>query len=176
MPTIQYPRTGLNIDLDQDNGLVKITPFDQASADAAKEHGDPVTFNAEDIHPDLIPRVGLFGLSSLLQTRTSSLSTEGADARIEGMKEVFRQISVHGDGKWEKTRVVGSPVVSAEVEALADLRGVSIPDIQESLKRYSKDDRAKILANDAVKVKADELRKARATKSDEASPDLSDLL
>ena len=61
-----------------------------------------------------------------------------------------------------KERVVGAPIVSAEVEALAELMSISIVDAQRSLAAYSKEQRKVILSNEKVVAAGKLLREKRA--------------
>ena len=77
------------------------------------------------------------------------------------MREVFSQLA---SGQWKKERVVGAPTVSAEVEALAQLKGISIPDAQRALRAYAPEQREKIMAN--AKIKAAREKEAPETLDD----------
>lgn len=124
---------------------------------------------ASEIHENIRTDVGLYGLSKLLQDRTSE--TPAGPGKVSAMQEVMALLAA---GTWEKERQVGAPVVSAEVEALAAIYKKTVPEIQAALKGYSAEQRKDILASKPVIAKAAEIRKAR-----EATPaptlDLSQL-
>lgn len=132
------------------------------------EEVDSRSFAADSIHESLTKKTLLYGVSKLLQDRSSDVKA-GVD-KLDAMGEVHDQL---GAGTWEKARVVGAPVVSAEVEALAEIKGISISDAQRALKRYDKEGRATILASDVIIAKAAEIREARKTVE---TTDLDDLL
>jgi len=131
---------------------------------------DTGSFGVDGVHDDISSKVALYGLSKLLQDRSSSVPT-GPD-KLAAMNEVFAQLAT---GEWNKERTRGASVVSAEVEALAAIKGHSIPDIQRALKGYTAEQKDKIFASDVVKTKAAEIRAAREG-SDEVAVDLADML
>lgn len=120
------------------------------------------TYEAAKVHANLRAQVGLYGLSKLLFDRTSDVNfTDEAvtpERKIAALDEVFDLL---GTGVWEKERKGGAPVVSAEVEALAEVKGVSVSEIQVALRKYTKEQREKILANPKVVELAAAKRKAR---------------
>ncbi|MCK5713926.1 MAG: hypothetical protein KAI25_14485, partial [Hyphomicrobiaceae bacterium] len=75
---------------------------------------DSHSFAASGIHDDLKQLTALYGLSKLLQDRSSDVKT--GPEKLSAMKGVAEQLS---SGQWQKERKVGAPTVSAEVEALA---------------------------------------------------------
>lgn len=117
---------------------------------------DTGSFPASEIHDDLKSHVALYGYSKLLQDRTSDTPT-GPD-KLAAMKDTAAQFAA---GQWQKERKVGAPTVSAEVEALAQLKSISIPQAQAALRRYDKAQREKILSNDQIVALAKEIRAAR---------------
>jgi len=100
----------------------------------------------------------LYGFNKLLSDRTSEFSKNHAE-RLEKMEEV---VALLASDQWRSgSRASTSGTVSPEVEALAELKGVTIPEIQKALKQYSKEQREKILANDKVAEKAERIRQER---------------
>lgn len=162
-----YPHQGLDVTLDEENATVVVKAYEQGSADADKVIIDERKFPASDLHDDVQTFTFLYGLSKILQDRCSGISV--SDGKMEEMDEVFSMLKA---GKKNRERQVGAPVVSAEVEALAALKGVSIPDIQRALSKYPADVRKNILANEQVKAKADEIRAAREEGPDTSLDDL----
>lgn len=70
------------------------------------------------------------------------------------------------EGEWEKEREGGGPTVSAEVEALAELKGCGVAAIQKALREYDDETRKKILARPEVQKIADRIRKDRVVAAD----------
>lgn len=114
------------------------------------------SFAAIEVHENLRTDVALYGLSKLLQDRSSD--TPVGPEKIAAMKEVLAQLKA---GQWAKERKVGAAVVSAEVEALARLKSISVPAAQAALKQYPKEAREKILANPQIKDLASQIRAER---------------
>ena len=107
--------------------------------------------------PDLIQaQVSLYGLNKLLSDRTS-VHTDKLE-KLDAMHEVLEQLM---SGTWAKERVVGAMITGVAVEALAQLRDMSIPQVQAALAAYDKDKREQILGNDAVVKLAAEIKAAR---------------
>jgi hypothetical protein len=115
-------------------------------------------FEASKIGENVRPDVALYGLSKLLQDRSSD--TPAGPGKLNAMREVFALLE---SGTWERERKAGAPVVSAEVEALAALKGVAVAEIQTALRKYTKEQREQILANPAVVERAKAIRASRET-------------
>lgn len=154
MPKDEKNPFGLKIDLDPENE--KITVIVRKRDGENFVDVETEDFKIEDVAEELRPNVGCYGLSKILQDRTSEVKA-GPD-KMAAMREVMSQLTA---GQWEKERVVGAPTVSAEVEALAKLKGITIPDAQRALKKYAADVREKILANPQVVELAAAIRKER---------------
>lgn len=90
--------------------------------------------------------------------------------RLEMMIEGFEQLM---NGQWAKPREGGGPVVSAEVEALAQIKGKSVGWVQKNLREYDDATRAKILSNPAIVKLAAKIRDERA---DADGIDLEDMI
>lgn len=126
------------------------------------------TFNFDDLPEELDGKFMELGRKTKLVNFAASAKSEDRD-RLDMIREGWQQLL---DGVWEKEREGGGPTVSAEVEALAEIKGISVADAQKALRGYDKEARAKILANPKIKAKADQIRKAR-----EAEPvSLGDLM
>lgn len=106
---------------------------------------DKRSFAHGGVHSDLLPFVALYGLSKLLQDRSSEV--KAGPEKLNALQEVYDQLVA---GQKEKARVVGTQVVSAEVEALAQLKGIDVPSAQRALKNYDKEQRDKILSNPKI--------------------------
>lgn len=153
MPVSDNPYR-LSIELNKDKVAVIIT-VKKREDDSVVETAE---FPASDIHANLRTDVGLYGLSKLLQDRTSQV--DAGPGKIAAMRELADQLKA---GVWEKERKVGAPIVSAEVEALAQLKQITVPEAQGALRAYSKEVRAKILANPRIVEAAAAIRAARAS-------------
>jgi len=89
--------------------------------------------------------------------------------RIEMIQTGFERLK---DGEWEKEREGGGPTVSAEVEALAKIKGKPVAAIQKALQAYDKATRAAILANAKVVEEAAKIKAARES----VTVDLGDMV
>ena len=111
--------------------------------------------------------ISLYGLSKFLQDRASD--SEAGPEKFATMDEYFALLV---SGVWEKERQVGSPVVSPEVEAVARIKGISVPDAQRALKKYDAETKAKILGSEKVQTIAAQIR---AERDNAQAVDLGDL-
>jgi len=152
-------KIGTSVDLDDSTAAVIVTLKNKDGDD--DETLGSGTFPLAEVHSDLQTRVALYGLSKILQDRTSDSSMK--DSRLDEMKEVFARLV---EGQWAKAREAGGPTISAEVEALAALQGVSVADVQKSLRRYDDASKQKILNNPTVKAKAAEILASRNAEGD----------
>ncbi len=116
-------------------------------------------FTFEDLptEGDIADRVSLYGLNKLLTDRTSEEKDKAT--KLDKMVEVFDLLC---SGEWSKERVVGAIVVSVDVEALAQIKELSVPQAQAALAAYDKEVRAKILGSEQVQKVAQEIRELRA--------------
>jgi hypothetical protein len=121
---------------------------------------------SEVVASNLHKNVALYGLSKLLQDRSSDIPT--GPGKLVAMREVAALLQ---SGEWERERKVGAPVVRPEVEALAQFKGVPVGDIQNALRKYDKAARDAILANPKIVELAAKIKAAR----ENAAVDLSDL-
>jgi hypothetical protein len=131
---------------------------------------DTAAFGLDGIHESIRQQSDLYGLSKLLQDRSSSVPT-GPD-KLAAMNSVYAQFVA---GEWEKERTRGAMVVSAEVEALAEMKGVSISSIQKTLASLTKEQKDSIFANPKVKKAADAIRTNREEAVDVDLTDLTDV-
>ncbi len=153
----------LSVDLNADQMSVDVSVKERESDEVIDSH----SFAASGIHDDLKQLTALYGLSKLLQDRSSDVKT--GPEKLSAMKGVAEQLS---SGQWQKERKVGAPTVSAEVEALAQFKGITIPQAQAALRRYDKSARDQILGHASIQELATTIREARDT---ETVADLSDL-
>jgi len=147
----------LKVDLNGDTNAVEVTVREKNDK-GEFEAIDTGSFPISDVSDDIMAQVTLYGLSKLLQDRSSD--TKAGPDKLAAMSEVAAQLAA---GQWERERKAGAPTVSAEVEALAAIKGCSVADIQKSLRKFTKEQKEKILANPAVVAKADEIRTSRDT-------------
>jgi len=135
------------------------------SDDVVQESSDTFRFNA--LSDEFQKRTSLHGLNTLLQQRTSG--TTIANGKLASMEEYYARLVA---GEWAKERVGGPGVVSAEVEAVATLKKVSIPAAQKALKSLDEATRKKVLENPQVVKLAAEIKAKREAG---AEVDLADL-
>lgn len=131
---------------------------------------DSSTFQYGGISDTVRDNVNLYGLSKLIQDRSSEV--KAGPEKLSALREVFEQLVA---GQWEKARVVGTPIVSAEIEALAQIKGIDIPTAQKALKQYDKEQKERILSNPAIVARAAQIEAERAAASGPAVG-LDDLL
>lgn len=163
MPITEKSAYRLAVELAVDAGLVKVEVIE-------RESGNVVTnrdFDSNELPESIRPQVGLYGLSKLLQDRSSD--TDSGPEKLDAMSEVFEMLKA---GQWERERKTGAPVVSAEVEALAELKSITVAQAQAALRKYTKDQRDKILSNPTIVEKAKAIRASRET----TEVDLGDLV
>lgn len=127
------------------------------------------TFDFEALPEDgeIRDKVSLYGLNKLLTDRTSEKKDK--IAKLDAMQEVFARLQA---GEWAKERQVGAPVVSVFVEALAELKKISVPAAQKALAAYSKEVREKILSNQKVVEIAERIKEEREASEEVKLDDL----
>jgi len=118
----------------------------------------------------------LYGLNKALSDRTSEQAKLVKDQqdpapRIEAMDEVY---NLFASNQWKADRsgggASGVPVV---VEAIAEVKGIDIPEAQRSWKATDEETREAIKANETVQAKMEEIRDRRKEQTE--TTDLSDL-
>jgi len=168
-----YRRTNMGLkynmsyDFDVENMVVTATLKSKDEETEAVDVVDTKAYGFNSVHENLRNQTALYGLSKLIQDRSSDVKA-GPD-KLQAMQEVLEQLT---EGKWEKARVVGAPTVSAEVEALAEVKGISIPDAQKALRKYDKAQREQILGNPAIVERAKAIRARREEAEDVSLDDL----
>ena len=113
-------------------------------------------YNLAHIPADNSAHVHAYGLNKVLTDRTSDQKIKSV--KLQEMDKVFALLC---SGEWAKERVVGAPIVSAEVEALAFIMKLSVPEAQAALAAYPQEQRGKILANEEVVRGAAAIREGR---------------
>ncbi|KKK89163.1 hypothetical protein LCGC14_2735870 [marine sediment metagenome] len=98
-------------------------------------------YKLSDIPADNSAHVHAYGLNKVLTDRTSD--EKDKVAKLTAMDEVFDLLCA---GEWAKERQVGAVVVSPEVEALAEIMDLTIPETQAALAAYEEPDRFEIPA------------------------------
>lgn len=157
----------LKVDLNEETMAVDITIRERS------DDGDELTpianesFPTSKIEASLIPKVTLYGWSKILQDRASGETGLNKVPRMREVEEAFAQ------GNWELERRGGGPTVSAEVEALAQLKNVDVGAIQKTLQGLTADQRERALTHPTVVERAKQIRADRETG---AEVDISDLL
>lgn len=154
MPITEKSVYRLSVELKAEEAQVLVQVVERESGDIVETE----TFEARSIPDNIKTNVALYGLSKLLQDRSSD--TDSGPDKLDAMREVYTMLR---EGKWEKERRAGSPVVSAEVEALAGIKKITVAQAQAALRKYTKEQRDKILSNEAIVLKAKEIRAARET-------------
>ena len=128
------------------------------------------SFDMGELSAENQTRIALYGLNKLLTDRTSD--DKDKLAKLANMQGVFDFLVT---GEWAKERAVGAVIVSPEVEALAIMQEMSIPDTQAALAQYDKDVRKAILGREDVQEAAKVIRDSRKRK-DAAVKTLDDLI
>lgn len=154
MPINEKSAFRLSVELKADDATVNVSVIERESGDVVESE----SFNAKELPDNIRPTVALYGLSKLLQDRSSD--TDSGPEKLDAMREVFAMFKA---GQYERERKAGAPVVSAEVEALATLKRITVAQAQAALRKYTKEQREKILGNAAIVEKAKEIRAARGT-------------
>jgi len=119
---------------------------------------DETVFSFRKVHATLQARTSLYGLKKILMDRTSQVK-ENPEAKLAAMADVMARLET---GEWSAERQGGGlGVVSVEVQALAQVKGITVPDAQLALKSYTKEQREKILSSAKVQEAAKALRAQR---------------
>lgn len=165
---------GLMRVLNDDGRLLHIALHKGKPSEAAKDSElvlkrtmrAPTRFDMPDTMAD---RVFDYGLAKLGMDRASQV-----DMGLEKIDRIDQVWSDLCDGIWERESVRGAPVVAAWIEAIAEIKGASVADIQKSLKGMTDEQRDAIKANPKVAKLAAEIAERR--KADESDVDLGDLI
>ncbi len=164
----ELSKYGVSVSLDTEALTVTVTQFERSqdadgNVDPSGDKTDVATeaFAFDSLAPNAQAFAQCYGLSKLLQDRTSDLSKDRG--RVAAMKEVYDRFCA---GQLEKEREASGPTVSVEVEALATLQGVPVAVIQKKLRTYTAEQREKILSHPKVTAKAEEISAARSEADD----------
>lgn len=135
--------------------LHKGTPT-EATKDKALILGRVEVPDERDVHPSMRGLVWDYGIAKLGMDRASQF--DGLD-KLDKIQQVYDDLC---EGVWERESKRGSVIVAAWIEALAEVKGATIPEIQASLKGYTDEQKDKIKANPAVVAKTQEVVNRRA--------------
>lgn len=142
----------MKVSYDVENMVVVFSVHDEKQCLESKR----VSFADLPSEGDIADRVSLYGLNKLLTDRTSDQKDKLV--KLDDMSEVMDLLV---SGEWSKERVVGAPVTGPEVEALAQLKELTVPQTQAALAAYDKETRKAILANKEVVELAAKIRAVR---------------
>lgn len=101
------------------------------------------------------------GMQVHLEQRTSQDMAEGPDVTLKARLTLWQNICAVGH-EYKEPREGGIGTVSAEVQALANLKGVAVSAIQKKRKEYSKEKWAKMLQHPDIQAEAEKVRAERA--------------
>lgn len=145
---------------------VRFVWVDKATEQALHSWTADLTSVAESLEDS----VYCYGGSKLLMDRTSQLSASASpQERAAAMAAVLKHLAA---GEWTAERKSTGPLVSAEVQALAEIKNVSVAAIQATLRTLEPAQKEKVLATVRAKHAAI-VAKYEGGKG--ASVDLSDI-
>lgn len=155
-------------DLNTDEGTATATLKQKNEESGEMEVLDSETFDVATIEQaGLGSQVALYGLSKVLQDRASS---ESGPDKLEAMKSEYDQLA---QGQWKSTGGgQGSGGISPVVEAIANLKGISLNAAAKSYKALSKQQKEAVKANPQV---AEEIERVKAERQSSGEADLTDL-
>lgn len=144
-------------ELDEENNVAVATVRKYNPESEEYEDFDSRSFALDSVR-QLQDKIALYGLSKVLQDRSSS--TPSGPEKLDTMENVFGKLQ---QGEWRAAREGGGGGggISPEVEAVAEIKDISIAQAQKALKAMSKEDRAKVKENPKVKEVADRIREER---------------
>ena len=165
---------GLMRMVDEDGRLMAIALHKGKPSEAKADSGLIISRTAraprwDDIPSEMAYRVFDYGLAKLGMDRASQVDM-GLD-KITRINQVWDDLC---DGIWEREATRTGPVVAAWIEALAEIKGATVADIQKSLKAYTDEQKEAIKANPRVAKRAEEIANERKESGGEV--DLDDLI
>lgn len=125
-------------------------------------------FNANRLPANVVEWLTMYGLKQKLADTVSDV--EDTDGKLEGMRAMFDRLM---QGETSMERSSGSRQVAAWIEAVAELKGVSIAAVQATLKSYTEAQKKKLRESDKVKAKTAAIEEQRKNAT---SVDMDDLL
>jgi hypothetical protein len=158
----------LSVTLNVETGSVDVVQSKRTEGDSDNEVIGNRSYPIADIGSSCRLQSDLYGASKKLQDSTSADSK--SEHRLVAMDEVWERLKAD---QWEKPREAGGPTVSAEIEALAELKNAPVAAIQKTLRDLTPEQRERIMANPTVVAKAAEIKQRR---EEGVSVDLGELM
>ncbi|QGH73581.1 MAG: hypothetical protein [Siphoviridae sp. ct7UA22] len=117
---------------------------------------ESVAFNFNDLPTEIKDRVSLYGLSKLLQDRTSQLSAHGLKAKLDGCKSYYEVLLV---GNWSATRKTAAPSAALDRVAIlcaviAGEKGASVAAVAAMFSALPKEKQNALLGKYAERINA----------------------
>lgn len=161
--------------LSEEEMTVTMQVIDRNEDDENAQVVESYVIDAKKFPETLRSKIFLTGVRALFAERTSDVTFGGSkkhtpEQKISAYATVDAQLQ---KGEWERERKPVSPVVSAEVEALAELTENTVAEIQATLRGMTKEDREATLAHEEVQARAKEIRARRDATTAAGGVDLS---
>lgn len=138
----------VKVDFDEPNRKILFQWIDRNTEKLLHSYTADLTTVAESLEDSVF----CYGGSKLLMDRTSQLSASASpQERAAGMAAVLAHLA---NGEWTAERKSTGPTVSAEVQALAEIKSVSVAAIQATLRTLDAEQKSKVLANVRAKYAA----------------------
>ena len=145
-----------------------VTWFDRATEKAV------MTIQLGEIEPEHMDKARQFftcyGMQKFLEDRTSGVKG-GVTAKVTARVALWEQICEHGHTFRAEGNRAG-PTVSAEVEAIAEIKGISVSAAQKALAEYDEETRERIKSSETVQKVAERIK---AERKEAEGVDLEDL-
>lgn len=154
-------------ELDEDN-MVATAILKQKDSEGEMQEVERKDFDLSTIEQaGLRQHVALYGLSKVMQDRSSGTPT--GPEKLEAMGEVFQSLA-QGQWKRERSGGGGGGGVAPEVEAIAEVKGVSIAQASKAWKQQSDEQKEAIRSN-----LADKIQEVKERRKESGEVDLSDI-
>ena len=124
-------------------------------------------FDVNEVHANHQDLIKVRGLKVPLEERTSDIPGGDIERKMKARHEVFEQLKTEN---WAKARTGGGFGVRIEIEALANLKGITIAQARASLAKLDEATQEKILSGSKVQAEV------QALQAGEEIADLDDLL
>ena len=120
--------------------------------------GDEIVaeFNRSQLGQDMLAKMLDLGHSTKVVNFAAGI--KGTDEKVAAMQDGWARLV---DGEWEKAREGGGPTVSAEIEALAEIKSASVASIQKALRELDEASRKAVLSNEKVQKVAARIKRER---------------
>ena len=132
-----------------------------------------VTYTVTDFPANVRVDREIHGFQKTLMDNTSEMRLNSDADCTARLDEMQTYITLFKDGKLEKPQGERKPaVVAIEVQAIAELKGCTVPEVQKAMQGWTKDKRQAAYANPAVQAKVKEIqsREAHAVTLDDLVP------